>query len=306
MSAQQPVVAIVGAGAVGRALGHALRAAGFPLAAVFSRHLHSARALAAQLAVPVASGALEDLPAEVRLIFCCVPDDALPGLAEQLALVPHDWAHTVVAHTSGALPAQVLAPLGHRGAALLSFHPVQAFPRQGAPPSLAGIVVGLEGDLEAVALGRKVALALGARPIELLAEAKPLYHLAAVIVSNGLGALIAIAEEVLTRIGLSRLEAHALLLPLVQGTLHNLAQQLPEEALTGPAIRGDLLPIMQHLQVLQQQLPHLLPVYAALTIEMIRVGVRSGRLAPDQATVLLDQLQEMLDSMQDLPPQRLP
>ncbi|SHK86332.1 Rossmann-like and DUF2520 domain-containing protein [Rhodothermus profundi] len=305
MAAHRPVLAIVGAGAVGRALGRALRAAGYSIAAVLSRSQEAARALAAQVAAPVASGALEDLPGEVRLVFCCVPDDVLPGLAEQLALVPHDWPHTVVAHTSGALPAQVLAPVGRRGAALLSFHPVQSFPRQGAVPSLAGIAIGLEGDPQAVALGREVAQALGARPVELSAETKPRYHLAATLASNGLGALMAVAGEVLASIGLSRPEAHALLLPLVEGTLHNLKQLLPEEALTGPAVRGDLFPISQHLQALRQHLPHLLPVYAALTTEMIRVGVRSGRLAPSQATAILERLQEALDSMQDMPPERL-
>ena len=306
MSVPQPVVAIVGAGAVGRALGQSLRAAGYPIAAVISRNPVSARELAAQVEAPVASAALEDLPGEVRLVFCCVPDDALPGLAEKLALVPHDWPRTVVAHTSGALPARVLEPVGRRGALLLSFHPVQSFPRQGPPPSLAGVAIGLEGDPEAVALGREVARALGSRPVELSAETKPRYHLAAVLASNGLGALMAMAGEVLASIGLSRPEAHAMLLPLVQGTLHNLEQLLPEEALTGPAVRGDLFPIVQHLEALQQHLPHLLPVYAALTTEMIRVGVRSGRLAPERATALLDRLQEALDTQSDLPPERLP
>jgi len=114
------------------------------------------------------------------------------------------------------------------------------------------------------------------------------------------------AGEVLASIGLSRPEAHAMLLPLVQGTLRNLEQLLPEEALTGPAVRGDLFPIVQHLEALQQHLPHLLPVYAALTTEMIRVGVRSGRLAPERATALLDRLQEALDTRSDIPPERLP
>ncbi len=305
MSVQQPVVAIIGAGAVGRALGRALRTAGYPIAAVLSRDPASARELAAHLEAPVASAALEDLPGTVRLVFCCVPDDALSGLAEKLALVPHDWPRTVVAHTSGALPARVLEPVGRRGALLLSFHPVQSFPRQDPTPSLAGIAIGLEGDPEAVALGREVARALGARPVELSAETKPRYHLAAVLASNGLGALMAMAGEVLASIGLARTEAHHLLLPLVQGTLRNLEQWLPEEALTGPAVRGDLGPITQHLETLQQHLPHLLPVYVALTTEMIRVGVRSGRLAPDRATALLDRLQEALDTQSDIPPEPL-
>ncbi len=302
MSAPQPAVAIIGAGAVGQALGQALQAAGYTIAAVLSRRQASASALAARVAAPVASAALEDLPGHVRLVFCCVPDDVLSELAERLALVPHEWSHTVVAHTSGALPAQVLAPLRARGAMLLSFHPIQSFPRQQTTSSFVGVAIGLEGDPQAIALGREVAQALGARPVELSAEMKARYHLAAVLASNGLGALMAVAGEVLASIGLSRPEAHALLLPLVQGTLHNLQQLLPEEALTGPAVRGDLFPVTQHLRALQQHLPHLLPLYAALTTEMVRAGVRSGRLDPTRATALLDRLQETLDSMQDMPP----
>ncbi|CAM3202270.1 Rossmann-like and DUF2520 domain-containing protein [Rhodothermus bifroesti] len=292
-------VAVLGAGAVGRSLAWALRQAGYAIAAVISRRLESAQALAAQVGAPVASTALEDLPADVPLVFCCVPDDKLPLLAQQLAHLPRNWSTTVVAHTSGALPAHILAPLAERGASLLSFHPLQAFPKTGSLVSLQHVYVGLEGDPKAMALGYEVVHALGAYPIELTAEAKARYHLAAVLVSNGLGALLAMAGEVLATIGVSRQQSRDLLLPLLRGTLENMRASLPEEALTGPAVRGDLQPIQQHLEALKAHLPHLLPVYAALTTEMIRAGVRVGRLDPKQAALVLDMLRAALDAAQD-------
>jgi predicted short-subunit dehydrogenase-like oxidoreductase (DUF2520 family) len=292
-------VAVLGAGAVGRSLAWALRQAGYTITAVISRRLEPAQALAAQVDAPLASTALEDLPAEVPLVFCCVPDDALPPLAQQLSTLARDWSATVIAHTSGALTARTLAPLDEQGASLLSFHPLQAFPKTGPPVSLRYSYIGLEGDPKAVALGREVAHALGAYPIELTAEAKARYHLAAVLASNGLVALLAMAGEVLATIGIPRPQAQNFMLPLLQGTLENVRVSLPEEALTGPAVRGDLQPIQQHLEALKAYLPHLLPAYAALTTEMIRAGVRVGRLDPHQAALLLDTIREALDTAQD-------
>jgi len=298
---ERPGAAIIGAGALGRVLARRLAARGYRVEAVLSRTAARARALAAQVKAPVASAALADLPAGVPLVFCCVPDDAVGAVARALQRVRSDWSGTTVAHTSGALTAAVLYPLGEQGAALLSFHPLQTFTPASRPDIFEGIYIVLEGDAEAVALGVRVAGDLGALSFTLAPEAKMRYHLAASMASNFFVTLMALVGEVLADAGIDRRQGAALMQPLVEGTWRNLARRLPEEALTGPIARGDCRTVAAHLDALADHLPHLIPVYAALGAEAVRVAVRSGRLAPDEAQRMLDTLHTALEPYRDFP-----
>lgn len=291
----KPSVAVIGAGALGRVLARRLKACGYRVAAVLSRTVARAKALAAAVDAPVASAALADLPAPVRLVFCCVPDDAVGVVARGLGPVRPDWSGTVVAHTSGALPAAALYNLGEQGASLLSFHPLQTFVATSLPNAFEEIYIALEGEAGAVALGARVAADLGARSITLAAEAKARYHLAASMASNYLVTLMALVGEILAGIDIDRRQGAALMRPLVEGTWRNLAVQLPEDALTGPIARGDRRTVETHLDALDEHMPHLIPVYVALGTEAVRVAVRSGRLAPEAAQPVLDALHDALE-----------
>src|SRR5690606_31808678 len=113
------------------------------------------------------------------------------GLAETLALAPRAWSGTVVAHTSGALAADVLTPLAAEGADTLAFHPLQTLTRGASAASLNGVFAGIEGAPRAVAAGIELAVGLGMRYLVLAADAKPRYHLAAVMASNLMVTLLA-------------------------------------------------------------------------------------------------------------------
>lgn len=296
----EPRVAIVGAGAVGAALGRRLAASGYALRAVLSRTKPAAALLASQVGAAVASTDLRALPSDVTLLFCCVPDEAIDGVAHELArLDAHDWSACVVAHTSGVRQASALAPLAERGAAVLSFHPMQAFTVRTSPEAFRGICVGLEGDPDAVALGRAVVDRLGARAVTIASEAKARYHLAASLASNAFVTLVSVVHEVLASIDVDEGARQALLRPLIDGTWRNLEQQPPEEALTGPVVRGDRRTVGDHAAAVASHLPHLTPFFVAMTTETVRLAVRSGRLASTEAEELLEVLQATLDAFDD-------
>ncbi|MFN3597134.1 MAG: Rossmann-like and DUF2520 domain-containing protein [Rubricoccaceae bacterium] len=298
----RPAVAVVGAGAMGRALALRFDDQGFPVQAVISRTRASAEALARAVGAPMASDQLADIPAGTPLVVLAVPDDQLPDLAEQLTGALPSWRETVVMHTSGACPAAVLEALEAEGAHTLAFHPLQSVPAGASARALDGAYVGLEGAPRAVAAGIEVATGLGLRYFVLSAEAKPRYHLAAAVASNFLAALVAVALEILSSLDVDRRDGLAMLRPLLQSTLDNVARTSPEDALTGPVVRGDLGTLRAHGLALREHLPHLLPVYGALSVEAVRVAVRSGRLAPEQAERLLELVQRMLTT--PLPPRR--
>ncbi|MDX1420883.1 MAG: DUF2520 domain-containing protein [Rubricoccaceae bacterium] len=290
----RPAVALIGAGAMGRALALRLNDRGYPVLGVVSRTRAKAEALAQAVGAPVASDRLLDLPPEARLVFLCVGDGAIADVAESLTGVRHAWRETVVVHCSGALPAAALEPLVQEGAAALSFHPLQAISPDADARALDGAYVGLEGDPKAVAAGIELAVGLGLRYLVLTPEAKPRYHLAATLASNFLVTLLGMVQEVLVSLDIDRADGFALIEPLLRGTLDNLAHLPPEEALTGPVVRGDLETLRRHGLALRQHLPQLVPAYAALTVESVRLAVRSGRLDPAHAEDVLSLMQRLV------------
>ncbi|WP_412061149.1 Rossmann-like and DUF2520 domain-containing protein [Rubrivirga sp. IMCC45206] len=288
----RPAVAIVGAGAMGRALGLRLVESGYPVEMVISRSLSSAEALAAKLGAR-ASDRLGDLPA-VPLVLLTVPDDQIADLAETLVDAPRPWRGAVVLHTSGAQTASALEPLRAEGARTLSFHPLQAVTRDADADTLAGVAVGIEGEEPGRAAGIELAVGLGMRYLIVAADAKPRYHLAAAMASNLLVTLMGMVQEVLASIDVDRRQAMAILGPLVQGTLDNLSSGSVEEALTGPVARGDLGTLRMHGLALRKHLPHLVPAYAALSVETVRLAVRAGTLSPSRAEDVLTLMERMV------------
>jgi predicted short-subunit dehydrogenase-like oxidoreductase (DUF2520 family) len=227
----------------------------------------------------------------VQAVFLCVPDDEIAAVASKLADVVHAWPRTIVAHTSGALPADVLRPIAKKGAAVLSFHPMQTFPESHDPDGFRGIHIGIEGHDDAVTYGEAIAERIGARAIRLTATEKTRVHCAAALASNGLTALVAVVREIMGDAGLDGDTAMSVVAPLIRQTWTNLESSDPEVALTGPIVRGDAGTIRDHINALSESLPHLIPLYGALATEQVRVAVRSGRLAPDAAGAILDVVQ---------------
>jgi predicted short-subunit dehydrogenase-like oxidoreductase (DUF2520 family) len=291
-------VALVGAGALGSTLAQRLAVRGVAVSAVVSRTGTSA-ARVAQAWPDARHGPDLALVRDAPVVVLCVPDAALAEVAARLADTAGPWTWRLVLHTSGVLPAAVLAPLGEAGAAVLSFHPAQAFAPGTPERAFEGVPVVLEGAPAAVAAGRRLARTLGLHAVELPAGGKAAYHLALALVSNYTVTLTALATEVLATLGVALPDALALVRPLLDGTVQNLHRSLPERALTGPIARGDVDTVGRHLAVLQEALPHLVPVYAALATETVRVAVRGGRIAPDAADALLARLEDALGGEED-------
>lgn len=290
-ASDSPPVAIVGAGAMGTALGKGLAACGYEIKAVLSRTQTSARDLSDRVDAPVASSSAEALPEDVRFVFLCVPDDAIEAVADSLATVRHPWEETIVAHTSGARTTDVLDALTQTGAATLSFHPIQSFTEDAGVRAWEDVVLSLEGDDRALVAGETLARALGSHLIVASKEEKLRYHCAAVLASNGLVALMGVVEELLAKVssdmGSSSVDVVG---PLVEQTLENVKCHEPDAALTGPVARGDEETVTAHLQMLASDAPHLIPFYLTLSTEMVRTAVRGGKLQPEQAERLLDLL----------------
>ena len=275
---ERPVVGIVGAGAVGLALGVALSRAGWPVGAVSSRdagrrarfreHVPNVRAFAE-------AAALVD---DVELIVLAVPDDVIGPLAATLRL----YAGQAIVHTSGLLGAEVLAPALAAGTQAGAFHPLVAFADlDRALAALRGATIAIEGDDDLAALLAEMAEAIGGVPVRLAPGTKAAYHAAAVLSAGGVDALLDTIREAAAGLGLDEAGALRIYLPLVEQTIANALALGIDAALTGPATRGDAGTVAAHLAALGASAPAALPVYRALLGRDVDIAARRGALSPE-------------------------
>ncbi len=280
-ASRPPQVAVIGPGRLGLALAVALKHAGIRVAAFARRPGAPAR----KLSVPSYTGAGNLLAAIKRpsLIFITVPDRALEGVAASLAADTRCSRHWF-AHTSGVQGAGALEVLRRRGAVVGAFHPLQSFgPGAAAALRFAGAFCALDARGEFETLLGVVARKLGMIPFRLRGGARPLYHLAAVLASNALVGLLDEGEQLLRRAGLPAPVANKLLLPLVRGTLDNVAAHGVAAALTGPVVRGDTATLRTHLRLLGGREREL---YRALMRQVLDLALRSGRLKGSDAAAV--------------------
>lgn len=184
-------------------------------------------------------------------VLLTVPDRVLPELAMALAGRGPAPEGCVALHTSGVQGADPLEPLHHAGYPVGTLHPLQAVAHAvtGAE-RLMGSGFALSGNVEALAVARRLVQALGGRGITVPTARRPLYHAAAVFASNYVAVLMARAVRLLEEAGASNLEAREVLVALARGTLENVADLGADRALTGPVVRGDLETVDLHLRTL--------------------------------------------------------
>jgi len=210
---------------------------------------------------------------DVDLLLLAVSDRAVPEVAAGLSVS----GDTAVVHLSGAADVSLLDSLatGEPGC----WHPLQAFAAGSSydaksPP----YAVALQGSPLAVSRGRQLAEALGHPAVELAADGRAAYHAAAVLASNCLVSLEAVAVRVMGRAGVPPVDAWKLLWPLVRGTLSNLEGGPSPSALTGPIARGDADTVRRNLAALTDD-PGGADVYRSLGTEAVTLA-RARGVAP--------------------------
>ncbi|MDQ6690766.1 MAG: DUF2520 domain-containing protein [Gemmatimonadota bacterium] len=270
-------VFIIGPGHVGRGLFRAFRASGVEVAG-----LHGKRASG----VATSTGPLPKEAASANVVIVCVRDPQIDETIEEVIAAAEDGRiarGTVVLHTSAiAEPAglQTLKELGNPGG---TFHPLVPF----TDPEVSATLlrkgwIGIDGENPARSASRRLAGHLGARTLDIPPGRKPAYHAAAVISSNFPVVLASVAGHLLRDIGVPDSSAYQAVESLMSGALSNMKQALPDDALTGPIVRGDAETVGKHLRALETH-GQALDVYRAMSaaaVEMARGrGVDQKKLA---------------------------
>jgi predicted short-subunit dehydrogenase-like oxidoreductase (DUF2520 family) len=273
----RPVIGIVGAGAVGTALGVALSRAGWQVGAVASRDPERRARFRALVpgarAFPEAAAILD----ECHLAFLAVPDDALAEVVGTL----HLYSGQAIVHTSGLHGADVLGPALAAGTSAGSLHPLVAFADlDRALAAIPGATFAIEGDEGLLGLLAEMATSLGATPVRLEPDSKAAYHAAAVLAAGGLTALLDVVAAVARPTGLDEAGALAVYGPLAAQALANARAMGTAPALTGPVARGDVGTVEAHLAVVAEAGDEALEVFRALGQRQVTLAERRG-LAPE-------------------------
>ena len=280
---RRPRVGVIGAGNVGTALGVAIDRAGWPVVAVSSRD-PARRAKAAQL-LPGARP-LDDPAALVELVdlvLVTVPDDVIGTVAAGIRLRPGQ----AIVHTSGALPADILAAAQVPGTTAASFHPLVPFADvERALAALPGASIAIEGDPALVSLLSELATDLGARPIAVSAAGKAAYHAAAALAAGGVVALLDVIAELGRVAGMDERTALAVYAPLIRSALGNAEALGIANALTGPVQRGDAATIRLHLDAIDGSAPATRELYVAALERQLGIAMARGDLDDDTAALL--------------------
>jgi predicted short-subunit dehydrogenase-like oxidoreductase (DUF2520 family) len=269
-------VAVVGAGRVGTAVAVLLRRAGHRIVAASGRAATRERVSRFLPDVPVLGAAGSAARADLTLI--AVPDAAIAGVVAEVVAGGGVRPGTWVAHLAGSVGLDVLAPVVEAGGRRLAVHPLQTFADvEGAIERLPGSAAAVTADDEdGFALGERVAHDVGSDPFRLEDAMRPRYHAAAVIASNDLVALSAVAERLFRDAGVP--DPTAAMLPLQRATLDNVERLGVAAALTGPAVRGDASTIERNLAAVAEAAPDAVPAYVALARIALDLASASGRL----------------------------
>lgn len=298
MSAGRPArlaVGVVSAGRVGAVLGAAWDAVGHRVVAtsgVSRASVHRAETLLpdAPLLAP------DEVIRAADIALLAVPDDVLPGLVRGLAAAGAFRPGQIVVHTAGAYGVDVLDPAVEHGILPLALHPVMTF--TGRPEDvqrLTGCCVAVTAradDESAWNVGEALVLELGAEPVRVPEQVRPLYHAALAHGANHLVTLVRDCADLLDKAGVR--PAERLIGPLLSAALDN-ALRHGDRALTGPVARGDVGTVRTHLRELDRADPELADTYRTLARRTAHRAAEGG-LLPDHAA---DEVRAALDDSEE-------
>jgi predicted short-subunit dehydrogenase-like oxidoreductase (DUF2520 family) len=234
-------VSFIGSGNLAWHLAPALDNLGFVVKEVYSPKQKNAAALTERLYQAEVKTSLDfsDSPSEVFII--AVTDEAIADVAQEIVL-PES---AILVHTSGSQPISLLEPSAaeHIGV----FYPLQTFTK-GRAIDFKNVPVFIEAsDSDAEKKLTTIAKALTTKHKKITSEERKGLHVAAVFASNFPNHMLRLAKEIMDERGLN----FEWLKPVILETINKALAVGPEYSQTGPAVRGDLEILDEHMKYLK-------------------------------------------------------
>jgi len=234
-------IAFVGSGNVAWHLAPELENAGHRVVELYSRNPKNAKSLQNRLYNAEINATLDFSQSEIDILILCISDDAIEEVAMELALPEN----AIIVHTSGS---QSINRLGYTATGNIGvFYPLQTFTKS-KKIEFEGIPVLIEAENRATLKALKnLAKSISKQVYTIDSKDRMAIHVAAVIACNFSNYLFGEAEKILNRQGFEL----DILRPLIAETLNKSLDIGPRDAQTGPAARGDLETLDNHMAFLE-------------------------------------------------------
>lgn len=246
-------IALIGAGNVATHLGKAWQRSGCEVVQVYSRTEQSASELATCLGVPFVTS-LDEVCTDADIYVVAVKDAVLQELIP--ALVKGREAALFV-HTAGSMPMAVWQGVAPRHGVL---YPMQTFSkaREVDFTSVSFFVeANHQADKEVL---KELAGVLSPKVYEATSAQRTYLHMAAVFACNFANHMYTLSARLLEKNGLP----FDAMLPLIDETARKVHGLHPQDAQTGPAIRGDENVMGKHLAMLADD-PEVKEIYRIIS-----------------------------------------
>jgi predicted short-subunit dehydrogenase-like oxidoreductase (DUF2520 family) len=229
-------IVIIGSGNVAYHMAKAFTLKGISLVQIFGRNEKELSKISEELHIPYSTGQLED----ADLYIICVSDNSVEEVSGIVAK-----KDTLVAHTSGSLPKEVLAGTYRKA----SFYPLQTFSKS-KELEYEKIPFFIEAENEE---DKKTLFELASKISENVMESdhekRKYIHLTAVFACNFVNHLFSRAKEISD----SQEIPFDYFLPLIDETVQKIHEIEPKKAQTGPAVRNDVRILELHEQLLKDE-----------------------------------------------------
>lgn len=193
-------------------------------------------------------------------IFIAVKDDAVGQVAGKLVNCLGLKSKPIIMHTSGSVPLQILTEILPEEYPCGVFYPMQTFSKD-LSMRYDNIPLLIEASDNATFNEiKRLASKISGSILKADSKVRMAYHIGAVFACNFSNYLCSLSSRFLESNGLE----FKYLLPLLEQTVSKLHHLTPQEAQTGPAIRGDKKVILQHLSQLKDQ-PDMARIYRMLS-----------------------------------------
>ena len=241
----------IGAGKVGFSLGKYLKENNIDLNGYYSKSKHSSRE-AAIFTNTKQYNNLENLIKDSDTIFITTPDSEISVVWSEIKKL--SIKDKLICHCSGSISSEIFSNINNHGAYGYSIHPMFAISdKYNSYKNLSQAFITIEGHNKHIEYFKHLFSSLGNDVAIISKENKSLYHAASVTVSNLILGLINNAINYLEDCGFTKETAMKALYPLIEFNLKNIKEKGVIDSLTGPVERGDLVTVINHLDVLREE-----------------------------------------------------
>lgn len=203
----------------------------------------------------------EALVEQSDIIFITVTDSAIFEVWEDIRRL--DVGDKIICHCSGSLSSEVFTGANN----VCSVHPLFAFNSRHTS-GISKAMFTLEGSDNAVEVISELISYCGNKFKRITSKEKVKYHCAACFASNFVVSVCKKAFDLMQECGFSDEEARVALTPLIRNNMENILTVGCEKAITGPAVRGDMLTLKKHLDVLDNKTGNLYRELTDVILEM--------------------------------------